>query len=470
VICKEGKDEAFSPLVVLLLLAMVSCVSSGVETTVHTGGPTVNQALTYHGPKARIAVASFRCKAAKCHGEIGEGLADMLATALFQTGRFIVLERGEGLRAIQEELNLGQSGYVRQDKAPQVGQMEGADILVMGAVTAFEPNASGTVIGGGVVPFKVPLLGGVRFKKKEAYIALDLRLVDVRTGRVINATTVEGKASSWKAGGLLGGAIGEIALGGWLNTYRNTPMEKAIRVMLANAVNAIAQMVPENYYRWGEETSGYHRPPVSSSLAQNGSAAGGGLKRPSMTFRPGKRIIWTEDFTECEEIPSGVELEGAAECVEFSDQKWLAVLNNTVRLAKGLPRRFSWSKDWAVEFSFYATRASRSFVRLEPGSPRSSLTLLIMESDQGRKTFLKLGENSLYLKTPFANKIHHVALQKKGDRLRVFLDGHRVLTAHLEKGAWRGSERKIWIEFGGERVNIDENRYVLVSDIRVSLY
>jgi len=221
-----------------------------ISTNVQTGGPTIQQALTYQGPRARIAIASFKCKAAKCSGEIGDGLADMLSTALFQSGRFVVLERGEGLKAIQEELNLGQSGYVQQGKAPQIGLMEGADILVIGAITAFEPEASGLGGGGVIVPFKVPFIGGAAIKKKEAYISADIRLVDVRTGRVINATKVEGKASSWKVRGGAGGLIGPIVLGGALGVYRNTPMEKAIRVMLENAVQAISQMVPESYYRY----------------------------------------------------------------------------------------------------------------------------------------------------------------------------------------------------------------------------
>ena len=248
-----GVYRRFSILGLVSLFWIVACVSSGVQTRVESTGPTVQEVITYHGPKARIAVASFKCKAAKCSGAIGDGLADMLATALFRTGRFIVLERGEGLKAIQQELNLGQSGYVRRGAAPQMGLMEGADILVIGAITAFEPKASGIGGGGVVIPFKVPFIGGAKISKKEAYIAADIRLVDVRTGRIINATSVEGRASSWKVGGGMGTILGSVALGGALGAYRNTPMEKAIRVMLYNAVDAIANMVPENYYRWGKE-------------------------------------------------------------------------------------------------------------------------------------------------------------------------------------------------------------------------
>ena len=228
-----------------------------IETTVHSSGPTVQQVATYQGPKARIAVASFKCKAAKCNGEIGSGLSDMLATALFKSGRFIVLERGEGLEELKKELNLGQSGYVEAGKAPKIGLMEGADILVIGAITAFEPNASGIGGGGVVAPFRVPLIGAVGGAKKEAYIAADIRLADVRTGRIINATRVEGKASSWKLGGLGGTIIGSVALGAGLGGYKNTPMEKAIAVVLDRAVQEIARMVPESYYRYGGG-AGYH--------------------------------------------------------------------------------------------------------------------------------------------------------------------------------------------------------------------
>ncbi len=238
---------------VLVLVLTAFLISACTETTtnVQGGGPTVQEALTYHGPKARIAVASFKCKAAKCGGEIGDGLADMLATALFRTGRFVVLERGEGFEEVKKELELGQSEYVHPGKAVQKGQVESADILVIGAITAFEPNYTGG--GGAVGGLFGTVLGGVGAKMKNAYIAADIRLVDVRTGRVINATTVEGKATSWGIGGGLGARVSHsVYLGGALGAYKNTPMEKAIRVMLQNAVNYIAQMVPESYFRYGE--------------------------------------------------------------------------------------------------------------------------------------------------------------------------------------------------------------------------
>ncbi len=244
-------------ILVVFLLSLLSACGPQIQTTVNSGGPSVQEAVTYQGPRARIAVAKFRCKAAKCYGSIGEGFTDMLGTALFRTGKYVVLERGEGLAEIQQELNLGESRYVKKSQAPKVGQMEGADILIMGAITAFEPHASGSAGGGVVIPLGVPFLGGAGLKKKEAFISADIRLVDVRSGRVVNATSVDGLASSYKVGGLGGFRAGNVILGGGFSTYKNTPMEKAVRVMLDSAINEIAKRTPENYFRYDESGNAY---------------------------------------------------------------------------------------------------------------------------------------------------------------------------------------------------------------------
>ena len=240
-----------TPLFLIFGSFILSGCGAGVTTNVQTSERNVNEVVKYEGPKARIAVASFECKAAKCYGQIGEGIRDMLVDALFKSGRFIVLERGEGLSAIREELNLAESGLVQKNKAPKKGSLEGADILVVGSIIAFEPEAGGLKGGVGGLLKGVPLIGGITAGMKEAYIAANIRLIDVRTGRVINSTVVEGKASSFKLGGFGAGILG-IPLAGGLTKYKNTPMEKAVMVMLNDAVKKISQLVPENYYRYNQ--------------------------------------------------------------------------------------------------------------------------------------------------------------------------------------------------------------------------
>ncbi|SNZ06756.1 Curli biogenesis system outer membrane secretion channel CsgG [Persephonella hydrogeniphila] len=267
---------------------------AGVSTTsVQTTEQSFNEPVKYEGPKARIAVANFKCKAAKCGGRIGSGIRDMLVDALVRTGKFIVLERGEGLEEIKKELELGQSGLVQPGKAPQPGLLEGADILVVGSIVAFEPNAGGIKGGvGGLIP-KIPLIGGVKLGKEDAYIALTLRFIDVRTGRIINSTRVEGKASSFSIGGLGGGILGTIPLGGGLEVYKNTPMEKAVMVLIDNAVKAIEKYVPESYYRYkGSEAPTQAKPVATAPSEQTTQVA----TPATPATQPEGKLIFSEDF------------------------------------------------------------------------------------------------------------------------------------------------------------------------------
>ncbi|MCM8818543.1 MAG: CsgG/HfaB family protein, partial [Candidatus Omnitrophica bacterium] len=214
---------------------------SQVKTEVKTGGPTAEEVLKYEGPKARIAVARFDVKAPKAIWEMGEGIRDMLIDALFKVGKFIVLEKGDTLKDLEEEFNLKEGGW--SNKAPEKGTFEAADIIVVGAITGFEPHAEGAGGGGFVIP--LPFGGGVAIKKEEAYIQATIRLIDVRTRRIINSTKVEGKASKTKTGFVAGGYVSGVILGGGFEKYKNTPTEEAVMIMIDNAVKEIARLIPE---------------------------------------------------------------------------------------------------------------------------------------------------------------------------------------------------------------------------------
>ncbi|MCM8770075.1 MAG: hypothetical protein NC911_10515 [Candidatus Omnitrophica bacterium] len=227
-----------------------------VKTEVKTGGPTGEEVLKYEGPKARIAVARFDVKSPKAIWQMGDGLRDMLVDALFKTGRFIVLEK-DSLVDLQEEFKLGEEGWSK--KAPEKGTFEAADIVVSGAITGFEPQAEGAGGGGIVIP--LPFGAGVAIKKEEAYIQATIRLIDVRTRRVINSTTVEGKASKSKLGLAAGGVAGPVILGGGFEKYKNTPTAQAVGIMVENAVKEIVRLVPEDYYKHIGKTAGYKNEP-----------------------------------------------------------------------------------------------------------------------------------------------------------------------------------------------------------------
>lgn len=204
---------------------------------------TAKQAAAYRGPKRRIAVADFEDKVLSQHynPEFGRGMSDMLITALVQTNRFTVLER-KSLQAVLAEQDLGASGRVKKETVAPPGEIEGAELLVTPVITAFEPDVAGKAGDLSSQPLG-SLLGRITgtLKFQKAHVAVDLRVVDARTARVIAAGSAEGSAASFDAGGALAGG----ALSGSLSGFAKTPMETAIREMTRKAVEVIAAQTPQ---------------------------------------------------------------------------------------------------------------------------------------------------------------------------------------------------------------------------------
>lgn len=239
----------------LAIISLAGCLAAGTKATVTEGQDAQSiqetQAQAYNGPQARVAVARFEDKTGHggwWNGEIGDGMADQLATALFNSNRYIVLER-ENLDAVLTEQDLGVAGRIREDTAAAIGEIEGAELLVIGAVTEFEGQASGADagIGAGIGGAIGGLLGGFR----KAHMAVDLRVVDAQTSRILAATSVEGEATDVSVGGLVGGYFGTGALAGGINVWKNTPTEKALRIVIQEAVEFMVSKTPQAYYRHG---------------------------------------------------------------------------------------------------------------------------------------------------------------------------------------------------------------------------
>jgi curli biogenesis system outer membrane secretion channel CsgG len=227
------------------------------------------QAEAYNGPKARIAVARFDNKTADSMDwyspSIGDGMADMLTTALVNSGRYVVLER-MALDDVMGEQDLGASGRVREETAAAIGEIEGAELLVVAAVTEFSGNAGGMggSIGGGDIGRAIgAIAGGTR----KAHMAIDLRVVDARTSRILAATSVEGEASDFNLGGALSGWTGSTALGGSLSGWKNTPREEALRAVIEKAVDYVISVTPQEMMRYDAMGN-----PVDATAAGGGAA------------------------------------------------------------------------------------------------------------------------------------------------------------------------------------------------------
>ena len=214
----------FKTLALALTLPLAGCYGASA-TVVDTGtAPTVQQAQAApaHGPQKRIAVSAFEYRAGKGSSAIGDGMSDMLTNALFNTGRFIVLER-EHLNEAMKEQDRADSGRFKKETVAPKGELEGAELLIRGSVIQFEPKCKG---GSAIL-----VSGNV------ACMAINLRIIEAKTGRVVNATTVEGTSADNRVGIIWTRGSG-LPIG--LGTYSNTPMEAAIRNCIEAAVNHIA--------------------------------------------------------------------------------------------------------------------------------------------------------------------------------------------------------------------------------------
>jgi len=245
------KTCAFTALLAVIIW-LGSCAPTAQVTS--SGGPSVAeaQAERYDGPKARIAVGEFQDKTAKGgwtggwlgmfgmnFKQIGDGMQDMLTTALFNTNRYIVLER-EQLGEVLKEQDLAATGRIKKGTEAPTGEIYGAELLITAAITEFEGGAKG--VGGGTKVLGVTVGGGV----KKAHIAMDIRIIDTKTSQIVAATSVEGSATNFALGGLtnIGGSL-PVALGG----FSKTPTEKAIRVCIQKAVEYIVSQTPADYYQ-----------------------------------------------------------------------------------------------------------------------------------------------------------------------------------------------------------------------------
>ncbi len=85
--------------------------------------------------KKRLAIISFENVSEQAKKQdIGRGVAELLANRLAQSGSFTLIERQQ-LEKILEEQKLGLSGLIDADSAKQVGQLLGAEAIVMGSVS-----------------------------------------------------------------------------------------------------------------------------------------------------------------------------------------------------------------------------------------------------------------------------------------------------------------------------------------------
>ena len=194
----------------------------------------------YKGPKCIIAVGEFSVKVRDAPKQIGDGLREMLQTALFESNHFFVVDRPDTSGISADQL-LSESFISNPDAILQQDQMSPAEVLVYGAVTAIEGGGLGLRLKVPGAPIK---LGGTYHKAK---VTIDIRLQDASSGRIIASQSISGTALS---GRFIVGASGiKTDLPVTLEIVKNTPLELAVRDCIYRAVISLCKTIPRPLFK-----------------------------------------------------------------------------------------------------------------------------------------------------------------------------------------------------------------------------
>jgi curli biogenesis system outer membrane secretion channel CsgG len=238
----EGAMEKRFPVLVFSLLVIVVFCSI-------LFAPSVQAA------KKSLAVMKFTCTAGSgtswwynASWDIGEGMAEMLTTALVQTGQYRVLERQQ-INDVLGEQDLGASGRVDPATAAKIGKVLGAQYLVYGTVNEFEYSKGGE---GGGVRYKGFGIGG---KQARAHIGMDVRIVDAVTSEVVfsGRSTAEATRKGFNV------SYSGSDFGTSMGAFRQTPMGEATRKGIEDSVQKIVA-------QFGTEAPEAPRPSWSGKL------------------------------------------------------------------------------------------------------------------------------------------------------------------------------------------------------------
>jgi curli biogenesis system outer membrane secretion channel CsgG len=152
----------------------------------------VDSLPTYHGTRKIFAVLEFQNATDYGGDQLSRVASDMLITAMKRSGRFLLVER-ERLDRVLEERALGQTGTLDPNTRAKVGQVLGAQYIILGTVTGFDfKEKDGSAADAVLESTAASSPGEARCKKMDTRAVIDVRAVEVKSGRILWSERAEG--------------------------------------------------------------------------------------------------------------------------------------------------------------------------------------------------------------------------------------------------------------------------------------
>jgi len=165
------------PIIVFYFLFGACSSSKKVSNVNETAKKSTYSWSNYIGPKKKLAIAKFENATRFGKRRLGENMTTVLTTELAKTRRFILIERAD-VDKILDQLALAQSG-ITEGTLEQI-QLLDADLILTGAVTHYAVTTTGSS----------NLFTQSKIQKAE--VGADVRIIDVRTGEILLSESGKG--------------------------------------------------------------------------------------------------------------------------------------------------------------------------------------------------------------------------------------------------------------------------------------
>jgi len=185
-----------------------------------------------------IAVTSFENRSGFAgQWELGSGMADLLVVELIKSQHFVVVERTQ-LDRVVDEIQRQRQKLFRPEGRVSEGRLKNARYLIRGTINDFSQTGGGTLW---VALRSVFTLGRGGYR---ARVALALTIVDVETGEIVGSLNSTATVAAREAFG--SGRYKNVSFGG--DVFMKTPLGGATAEAIHDGVRGLLRKVPHVYW------------------------------------------------------------------------------------------------------------------------------------------------------------------------------------------------------------------------------